>query len=201
MLDTFRRKVSVLSDTPLQGIWMFLPFSGHFLYPANHICGLPQSNKKQEKDKIPGPAFISIHTVKAKLLFSVTQSCYIASPSLTNLRGCVTYFWWDWRRGGWVGCEWQIWLRSFASSAERGGTGGWGSGGGEGVTRLAAGGGGKRGSVLLLRLHFSTCQWSSQQFITLSDFSRSCVGYIHGESQLICIILTSKREDRLSVCP
>ena len=76
---------------------------------------------------------------------------------------------------------------------------GMGSGGGEGVTRLAAGGGGKGGSVLLLRLHFSTCQWSSQQFITLSDFSRSCVGYIHGESQLICIILTSKREDRLSV--
>ena len=76
---------------------------------------------------------------------------------------------------------------------------GWGSGGGEGVTRLAAAGGGRGGSVLLLRLHFSTCQWSSQQFITLSDFSRSCVGYIHGESQLICIILTSKREDRLSV--
>ena len=125
MLDTFQRKVSVLSDTPLQGIWMFLPFSGHFLYPANHICGLPQSNKKQEKDKIPGPAFISIHTVRGKLLLSVTQNCYIASPSLTNLRGCVTYFWWDWRRGGWVGCEWQIWLRSFASSAERGGTGGW----------------------------------------------------------------------------
>ena len=60
-----------------------------------------------------------------KIQGSSVGSNLLVVPSFTHSRGCVTYWSGDWRSRGWVGCEWQIWLRCFAGRGKRGGTGGW----------------------------------------------------------------------------